>query len=342
MMHNIKADAACRKIRSCFNLTKTDCAALQRAYENCMLCPRRCGIDRTITRGFCRAGCIPQIARAALHPWEEPCISGKEGSGTVFFAGCNLGCVFCQNSKISRPTRFTDACANAPESEASSPSLPVRLRSSVENLVMIFYKLFAQGANNINLVTADMFVPTVAEAIRLAKTQGFPLPFLLNTGSYLRVETLRRLDGLIDIYLPDFKFLSEKRAARYANAPEYPETARAAIREMVRQTGACVFDEKGLLKRGVLIRHLLLPNGLLEAKLLLKELYRTYGDTVYFSLLNQYTPLPAQLAGYAELLRPVTEREYDALVEYALSLGIANAYMQEQGSASESYIPDFA
>ncbi len=294
--------------------------------QGCRLCPRRCGADRDAgRRGFCGAGSRPVLARAALHYWEEPCISGECGSGAVFFSGCNLGCVFCQNYEISRMQG----------GELYGKSV------GTKRLVEIFYELKEQGAANINLVTGDIYIPALAEAIGCAKRQGFSLPFVFNSSAYLEAEALRILEGLIDVYLPDMKFYSEKRAARYCRAADYPKKARAAIKEMFRQTGECSFDEKGMIKKGLILRHLLLPGGLLEAKLILKEAYREYGDSVYFSLLNQYTPLQGRLSAFPELMGRVPSREYDELVEYALSLGIHNAWMQEEESRGEGFIPDF-
>lgn len=266
-----------------------------------------------------------RIGRAALHHWEEPCISGTNGSGAVFFSGCSLGCVFCQNRRISH----TDT------------ELPAGKEISVSELTEIFFRLRDEGAHNINLVTPDIYLPSVAQAIELAGSQGFSLPFVWNSSAYINAEHLRRLDGLIDIYLPDDKFYSEKTAQRYAQAADYPKAAVAAIREMVRQCGNCRFDEKGILQRGVIVRHLLMPGGLLEAKLILRDLWNAFDKSIYFSLLHQYTPLPEQLAGYPELCRDIRERDYRALCDYALSLGITQAYVQEGGTASEGFIPDF-
>ncbi|MCR4642308.1 MAG: radical SAM protein [Lachnospiraceae bacterium] len=293
--------------------------------QGCMLCPRRCNADRAAgEKGFCGGGTLPVLARAALHFWEEPCISGESGSGAVFFSGCNLGCVFCQNHRISRMR----------DGELFGRSV------SPERLCEIFYELKEQGAANINLVTGDIYIPALADAIGRAKRQGFSLPFVFNSSAYLEKEALHMLEGRIDVYLPDMKFYSKKRAERYCHAADYPEKAAAAIREMFRQTGECRFDEKGMIKKGLILRHLLLPGGLLEAKLILKKAYREYGDAVYFSLLNQYTPMQGQLTAFPELQERVPGREYDELVEYALSLGIHNAWIQED-SSGEDYIPEF-
>lgn len=295
-------------------------------YSSCILCPRKCGIDRNKNIGYCKEGARLHVARAALHMWEEPCISGTNGSGTVFFSGCNMGCVFCQNSRISRGEtgKYID----------------------IERLVEIFFELKEKGANNINLVTGDMFIPSIRKAITEAKNQGLGLPFLLNTSSYLTVDTVKSLDGLIDIYLPDFKYIREEDAVKYSNAPGYPEHAKNAIDEMVRQVPECEFtkeksdEERDILKRGVVVRHLLMPGMLIQAKMIVKYLYERYGDKIYISLMNQYTPGDA-VENYPEINRKVTEREYDSLVDYAAQIGVTNGFMQVGETADESFIPDF-
>jgi putative pyruvate formate lyase activating enzyme len=290
-------------------------------YRDCRLCPRNCGVDRNNAIGYCREKSSLHVARASLHMWEEPCISGEAGSGTVFFSGCNMGCVFCQNRKISRGE--------------------VGKIISTERLVEIFFEQQERGANNINLVTGDMFVPAIADAIERARLQGIGIPFLFNTSSYINLESLRRLDGLIDIYLPDFKYIRDEDAVRYSNAPGYPKAAKAAIAEMVRQHPKCEFDpEAVLLRKGVVVRHLLMPGMLIQAKLITKYLYDTYGDSIYISLMNQFTPGEG-LEDYPEIDRKVTAAEYDSLVEYAANLGVIRGYIQEGETALESFIPDF-
>jgi len=261
--------------------------------------------------------------------WEEPCISGENGSGTVFFSGCTLKCVYCQNRNI--------ALGNAGK------------EISKERLTEIFFELAGKGANNINLVTADHFIPGIAEAIQDAKKAGFSLPFLLNTGSYVNAETLKLLDGLVDIYLPDMKYMDPRTAKTYSNAPDYPEKAMAAIEEMARQLRKAskgekivtVFDNRGIMQRGMIIRHLLLPGRVIEAKLIVKYLYEKYGDEVYLSLMNQYTPSAEIGKRYPKLGRRVTEAEYRSLIGYAAKLGVANGFVQEEGTAEESFIPEF-
>ena len=295
------------------------------AYQSCSLCPRACGIDRSAgKRGFCGTDAQLRVVRAALHYWEEPCISETEGSGAVFFSGCNLGCVFCQNYEISHLTKEMTGITVSPQ-----------------RLAEIFFSLQEQQANNINLVTADVHIPAVAEALRIAKTQGLSIPVIFNSSSYVTVGSLHMLEGLVDVYLPDFKFYSSSKAAKYLRAADYPQTARRAIEEMVRQTGNCSFDENGRIQKGVIVRHLLMPHGLLEAKMIVKELYHSYGDAVYLSLMNQYTPIMEHLKRYPELQKGPSEAEYTDLIEYALALGVKNAYMQEGGTVSESFIPAF-
>ena len=295
------------------------------AYQSCSLCPRACGIDRSAgKRGFCGTDAQLRVVRAALHYWEEPCISETEGSGAVFFSGCNLGCVFCQNYEISHLTKEMTGITVSPQ-----------------RLAEIFFSLQEQQANNINLVTADVHIPAVAEALRIARTQGLSIPVIFNSSSYVTVGSLHMLEGLVDVYLPDFKFYSSSKAAKYLRAADYPQTARRAIEEMVRQTGNCSFDENGRIQKGVIVRHLLMPHGLLEAKMIVKELYHSYGDAVYLSLMNQYTPIMEHLKRYPELQKGPSEAEYTDLIEYALALGVKNAYMQEGGTVSESFIPAF-
>lgn len=296
------------------------------AYAACDLCPRRCGVDRPAgALGFCFSPSELRLARAALHFWEEPCISGYPdeagkvpGSGAVFFSGCNMRCAFCQNHDIA--------------------SAEIGKTVSGERLVQIFFELADQGAQNINLVTGTHYTPSVARAIDAAKEEGFKLPFVWNSSAYELPETLKLLAGRVDVYLPDFKYWSGELAGRYSAAPDYPETALNAIDEMLSQVGDPVFDGAGLMKKGVIIRHLLLPGHLEDSKRVLRHLFRRYGSHVYFSLMNQYTPMSF---APADLARPVTEREYRKLLEYADMLGIEQAFVQEGGTAKESFIPAF-
>ena len=286
----------------------------------CSLCPRMCMADREITTGYCGVKNTLRVARAALHFWEEPCISGEEGSGAVFFTGCNLRCVFCQNYQIARAEQGKEI--------------------TVERLVEIFLELQEQKANNINLVTATHYVPQVVEALKMAKEKGLYIPVVYNCGGYETVETLKLLEGLVDIYLPDFKYVDSERAKRYSRAEDYPEVAKAALAEMVRQQPEAEFDERGIMTKGVIVRHLMLPGGIKDSKAVVNYLYETYGDQIYISLMNQYTPLP-HVADYPEIDRKLKKFEYDRLVDYAISLGVENGFIQEGETAKESFIPAF-
>ena len=304
--------------------------------KNCRICPRECGADRTAGRyGVCRAGAEILVARAALHAWEEPVISGKNGSGAVFFSGCSLGCIYCQNHEISG----TDA-------DRRQISLPGK-SISVEKLADIFLRLQeAEKANNINLVTATHFIPQVAEALRTAKQKGLEIPVVYNTGGYEKVSSLRMLDGLVDVYLPDLKYLTPELAWQYSRAKDYPERAKEALSEMVRQTGAPLFypepgnEENRLIRKGVIVRNLLLPGHVEESKKVVRYLRETYGENIYISLMNQYTPMAA-MRDDPLLGRRVTKREYERLIQYALEIGVVNGFIQEGKTAQESFIPSW-
>lgn len=289
--------------------------------RECRLCPRNCGADRLAgQKGYCHTDARLMVARAALHMWEEPCISGKEGSGAVFFSGCSMGCGFCQNRDISG-----GKCGKI---------------ITVEQLAQVFLRLQAQNANNINLVTAGHYLPQTAAALKLAKEKGLTIPVVYNSSGYEKKETLKLLEGLVDIYLPDFKYMDSSLAKQYSNAEDYGETAKEALEEMVRQAGGPEFDDRGIMKRGVIVRHLLLPGHVSDSKRVTEYLYRTYGNQIYISLMNQYTPMPA-MAQDPLLSRRVTEREYGRLVDYAISLGLENGFIQEGETAKESFIPAF-
>lgn len=288
-----------------------------------MLCPRKCGADRQNgERGICQETEVIRVARAALHMWEEPCISGEEGSGTVFFTGCNLRCVYCQNYDLSRSVTGKEI--------------------TKDRLAEIFLELQEKKANNINLVTPTHYIPQIVQALDAAKRQGLHLPVVYNSSGYECVDSLKMLEGYVDIYLPDFKYWVQESARRYSKAYDYPDVAKAAIAEMVRQTKEAEFDDRSMLKKGVIVRHLLLPGRLEEAKRIVRYLYETYGDTIYLSLMNQYTPLDTLDAEkYPELNRKVTAEEYDELVDYAIDLGVENGFIQEGDTAEESFIPGF-
>ncbi len=287
----------------------------------CYLCPRNCGIDRSNARGRCSVGNRIKIGRAALHHWEEPCISGERGSGAIFFSGCALHCIYCQNNNISDGSvgkEFTE-----------------------EELVEIIFDLKEQGANNINLVTGDHFIPEISRIISKAKDKGLNLPIIFNCSGYETVETLKILDGLIDVYLPDFKYEETDIAKAFSSAKDYPDIAKLAIAEMIRQQPTCEFSENGMIEKGVIVRNLLLPGHVKNSKKVLKYLHETYGNSIYISIMSQYTPIGGIPKNYPELQRKVTLREYDRLINYAIDLGIENAFIQEMGTADESFIPSF-
>lgn len=291
-------------------------------FESCTLCPRNCRADRLHgSLGYCGQTASLKAARAALHMWEEPCISGENGSGTIFFSGCPLRCVFCQNREI--------ALAQS------------GLEITYERLIQIFFELEKKGANNINLVTPTHFVPIIVDAIKEAKNKGLTLPLVYNTSSYENVDTIQKLENLVDIYLPDFKYYDEKVAKRYANAPDYRKTAQKAIAEMVRQVGEAVFDEEnGLMQKGVIVRHLVLPGQIEDSKRIIRYLYETYGDAIYISIMNQFTPING-LEKFPEINRTLTEEEYEEVVDYAIEIGVENGFIQEGETATESFIPPF-
>ena len=341
-------------------------ADLQSLLADCTLCPRNCHADRLAGQtGYCGQTAQLKAARAALHYWEEPCISGSTGSGAVFFTGCTMRCVFCQNHEIA---------AGRAGKEVSG-----------ERLAEIFLALQEKGANNINLVTATHFVPLLVPALERAKREGLHIPIVYNTSSYEKVSTLRLLDGLVDIYLPDFKYTSKELAAWLSGAPDYFETAAAAVEEMLRQVGeplfeapdgrrlnaeqmndACMEDDIGeaadsvfLMKKGVIVRHLALPGQEEDSQRVLSYLLRTFGNRIYISLMNQYTPMPGFVrrlreAGIAaaddpgvreQTLLGLTERlsdeAYERLIGFAINEGIENGFIQDGETAQESFIPTF-
>ena len=375
--------------------------------KHCMLCPRECGADRTAGAfGVCRAPDRVILARAALHFWEEPCISGQAGSGAVFFSGCSLGCVFCQNAEISGSYRLS--ASGLPEREAVRPEgrqaqagsegrqeqvsfqgnqeqaafqgnqeqasfqgnqeqasfqgrqaqagfakKPAQARPegklpgievSEEELAGIFLRLQnREGANNINLVTATHYIPQTAHALSIAREKGLRIPVIYNSGGYEKESSLRMLEGLVDVYLPDFKYMSSETAAAYSHAPDYPETAKLAIAEMIRQTGAvsfCSGDGTQLIQKGVIVRHLLLPGHVNEAKEIISWLHSTYGNAICLSIMNQYTPMP-RVREHPLLGRKTTRREYERLLDYAVGIGVEHGYMQEGGTAKASFIPSW-
>ena len=305
------------------------------AYESCTLCPRMCGTNRTKALGFCRAGSAVKVARAALHPWEEPCISGKNGSGTVFFSGCTLKCIFCQNYPLSHENFGREI--------------------TVKRLSEIFLELQSQGAHNINLVTATQYLPSVKEALDMIKGQ-LAIPVVFNCGGYERLETLREYSGYIDIYLPDLKYYDSNLAEKYSAARDYFSKASAAITEMIRLTGGLTWnpDVPSLLKKGVIIRHMVLPGAKEDSIRLLHWMKDSLPQNQYLlSLMSQYTPVICKrakrgdkraaqaLALYPALARTVDASEYDEVLDYADELGFDEYYWQEGNAASESFIPLF-
>ncbi len=288
----------------------------------CRLCPRKCGVDRKMgEKGVCGVtGTGIYGARAALHMWEEPCISGERGSGAVFFSGCPLRCVYCQNYDIARAEKGREI--------------------TVERLAEIFIELQAKNAANINLVTPTHYTPEIIEAVQLARKQGLQIPVVYNCSGYENVDTLKLLEGIVDIYLVDYKYENAVIAKRYSNAEDYPYIVKKALEEMVRQCPCAEFDEEGMMQKGVIVRQLLLPGYLENSKAVVKYVYETYGDNVFLSLMNQYTPLPHMIK-WPEINRKVTEEEYEELVDYAIELGVENGFVQEGETAEESFIPAF-
>ena len=283
----------------------------------CNACPRQCGIDRERQTGVCGAPLTYKVARAALHFWEEPCISGTRGSGTVFFSGCSLKCVFCQNRQISAENFGKEI--------------------SEDRLVEIFDELKNQGAHNINLVNPTHYALQLADTLSRRKPD---IPVVYNTGGYDSVDSLRRLEGLADIYLTDIKYVSPSVSKKYSKAENYFETASAATLEMLRQTGEARFDEDGIMRRGVIVRHLVLPGNISQAMRVLDWVKENMPDDTVVSIMSQYTPC-GNLSEYPTINRRLSEREYDTVLDYADKLGLENAYIQELDSSTEEYIPPF-
>ena len=289
--------------------------------KDCCICPRNCHIDRESGNiGYCKKTAEISVARAALHFYEEPCISGNSGSGTVFFSGCNLSCVYCQNKTISQGN--------------------VGKNISIERLVEIYFELQNKGALNINLVTPSHYAPQIVKSLKIAKGKGLDLPVVWNSSGYEKVETLKMLQGLVDVFLVDFKYYNNDLAKRYSKATDYPNVTKKALAEMFGQQPHNIFDDNGIMQKGCLVRHLLLPNCLEDSKSVLKYLFNEYGHQIYISIMGQYTPC-ANLYQYPEINRKVLQSEYDELVDYAVDLGIENAFVQSLESADEFYIPDF-
>ena len=289
-------------------------------YKKCNLCPRNCLVDRTKTLGYCKATDKVKVARSALHYFEEPSISGSNGSGTIFFSNCNLKCCYCQNKEIS-----TDGFGK---------------EITIERLSEMMLELEEKHANNINLVTPTHYVPSIIEAIKLARSKGLSIPIVYNTSGYESVETLKLLEGYIDIYLTDFKYFDNKLGKDLSKCSNYFEVASKALEEMYRQTGKNKFNKDGLMTKGIIVRCLVLPTKSNDTKKIIDYLYKKYQDNIYLSIMNQYTPVNF-IKDYPYLNKTISEDEYNEVIDYAIDLGIKNAYMQEGGTCSESFIPAF-
>lgn len=289
--------------------------------SHCELCPRRCGVDRMHgATGYCGAGALARVALVSLHQWEEPCIAGDCGAGTVFFSHCNLGCVYCQNYEISHAGRGIEI--------------------SGERLAEVFIEQQTRGASTLDLVTPTHYVPQIREALGVARNRGLKLPVVYNSSAYETVETVEALRGCVDVFLPDLKYIDAETAARYSNAPDYFPVAAAAITKMVEVEGAPIFDADGLMRRGVLVRHLVLPGRRRESMRILDWLWKNLGNQIYLSLMNQFTPMH-RTAEYPEINRRLTTFEYDSVVNHALDLGFTHCYIQEGHTASEKFVPRF-
>ncbi len=291
-------------------------------YTSCQLCPRNCKADRQHGQtGFCHVPADLKVARAALHMWEEPCISGEAGSGAVFFSGCSVGCVFCQNHAIA-----------AGQSGK---------RISIERLSDIFLELQAKGANNINLVTPEHYAPSIALALDMAKAKGLQLPIICNCSGYSSLTALRILSDHVNVWLPDFKYYSPELSRKYSHAPDYFTVACQALQFMYEQAGDPVFDDNGIIQKGIIVRHLTLPGCMEDSKKVIHYLHETYGDKIYISIMNQFTPVSELLSDYPELNHTISASDYDALVDYAIDIGVENGFIQEGETAKESFIPPF-
>ena len=285
----------------------------------CNLCPRKCGVNRYENIGYCGANNKIKVAYYSLHMWEEPVISGTNGSGTIFFSNCNLRCLYCQNKKIS-----IDGYGKY---------------ISNKRLKEIMMELQEKGAHNINLVTPTHYVPQIASVLHKVKNNDLNIPIVYNTSSYENVGTLIMLRGLVDIYLADLKYYDDDLAKKYSLCDNYFEVATMAIDEMYRQAPKIVLDDNGMMQKGLIVRVLILPNHVSDAKKIIDYLYKTYGDDIYISIMSQYTPV--NKCKYDNLNRKITEDEYEEVINYALTIGVNNAFIQEGDSADESFIPDF-
>ena len=289
--------------------------------ESCSICPHKCKINRLVgNKGRCGCDDKIKIALASVHNFEEPCISGENGSGTVFFSNCNLSCVFCQNYEISQQGKGKII--------------------TIDELAEIFIKQQNKNVNNINLVTPTMYVPQIIEAIKIARKGGLKIPIIYNSNGYENVETIKMLDGYIDVYLPDFKYYSDEIAKKYSNINNYFSTAVLAIKEMQKQVGNPVFNENGIIQKGVIIRHLILPNYILNTKKILKYIKENFNEDTYISVMAQYFPT-FKAKQYEKINRKITKKEYEEVENYLYLLNLKNGYIQELGEHEEEYVPNF-
>ena len=292
---------------------------LNALYEKCELCPRKCGVNRYVKTGFCKVYAMPKIGRASLHFWEEPCISGTNGSGTVFFSGCTLRCCYCQNYNLSLGNEG--------------------IVTDERQLAKIFLKLQSEGAHNINLVTAEHYAPSVKNAVTEAKKTGLTIPVILNSSGYVSLNTLELLKEVIDVYLVDFKYTDTGLSKQYSLAEDYPLVAWKALGKMTQLKPSPVFDESGIMQSGVIVRHLCLPEHTEDSKKVIKQVFEKYKDKVVLSIMSQYTPM--RECGFKNLTRKLSDKEYEDVIDFCIGLGIEDAYIQEGEAASESFIPVF-
>lgn len=289
--------------------------------NKCDICPRNCNVNRTSDiLGFCKSNALIKVAKVYGHMWEEPCISGSNGSGTIFFSNCNLRCVFCQNHEISQGE--------------------IGKEISIKRLSEIFLEQEKRGYHNINLVNPTHYIPQIIEAIKLSKLEGLSIPIVYNSNGYENIKSLQLLRGYIDIFIPDLKYYNDKYALKYSSAPNYFNIASQAITEMVNQCPTPIFNDDGLMEKGVIIRHLMVPGLLFDSKKIVDFIYKNFGDNIYLSLMNQYTPM-YRAEKYPEINKHLNPKHYDSLIDYCLEIGYKNAFIQDNGTASTVYVPDF-
>jgi len=313
--------------------------------NECTLCHRNCKVNRNDNQiGFCKASNKVRIARASLLLWEEPPISQGNGSGTVFFSHCNLNCVFCQNHDISQGSKeniSSDYDSKNLKTENSTKNSSVTgIEISIERLSEIFLELQKKGANNINLVTPTHYVPQIIEALKIAKKNKLTIPILYNTNGYDSIETIKSLNGYIDVYLPDFKYFNDKYAIKYSKVNNYSSNTIKVIDEMLSQVGESKFDSNGHMIKGIIVRHLMLPGLLFDSKKVIDLIYNRYGDSIYISLMNQYVPM-FKACDYPEIDKSLNPKHYDSLINYAVELGITNGFIQDEGTNTSDFIPSF-